>query len=640
MIYIDKTFVSRNSKPYLISEIGLNHNGDFNEAINLINDSHSANCDAVKFQIRSKSFFKSKIEKMEIGQQYVYEYVKNTYLTYEEYSKLFKYAKKLNLDLIVSCWDVESLYFAKEVGIKTIKIASADLTNRLLIEKILSLFENIIISTGMSTQDELEKSISYILEKCKSLCILHCSSAYPAPISTLNLNFISRLRKSYPDLVIGYSGHELEYHVCLIAQALGANVFEKHITRNKSSRGNDHKVSLLKEEMLNLTKMLSDGYQSLGNSENRLIQAGEKMNRVSLAKSLCLQEDKKRGEFIKLNDLNFTHGGKGISPNNYEMILDKKLIRDKLSGEILEFSDFTEFYKKESLNLSPIKNCDLGIPVRYHDAKILHEELETTFLEFHLSYKDIDIPLDEIKNIFQDLNFPADHTFHSPDFYSNDLIFDPLNEDSEISNQSDIEYRRFLDHISIIRNFYLKKSCNKTKIITSFSCATLRKLITREDKQIKYQKLKEYIQKINTCYPELEILPQTLPVNAWYLGGRRYVNIFADPREIYEYCNQSNLRICLDTAHTIMACNFFKLNSEEWLSKLLKYADHVHLVDAKGEMDEGLNFGEGDLNLSKFSSEMTLYHKLSYIPEVWQGHHNLGEGFKEAIKKIESLLLK
>ena len=639
-MFIDKTFVSRNTKPYLISEIGLNHNGNFNEAINLIEDSHYANCNAVKFQIRSKSFFKAKVEKMEIGQQYVYEYVKNTYLTFEEYSKLFEYAKKLNLDVIVSCWDIESLYFSKEVGIKTIKIASADLTNRLLIDKIINLFENIIMSTGMSTQEEIEKSISYIFDKCKNLCILHCSSTYPAPINTLNLSFISRLKLIYPDLVIGYSGHELEYHVCLVAQALGANVFEKHLTRNKLSTGNDHKVSLLKEEMLNLRNMLFDGYQSLGNSENRLIQAGEKMNRVSLAKSLCFNEDKKKGDLIKLKDLTFIHGGKGISPDKYELILDKKLSRDKSSGEILEFIDFEDFYTKEYLNLSPIKNCDLGIPVRYHDAKLLHKEIEASFLEFHLSYKDIDVSIDEIKKIFKNLNFAADHTFHAPDFYCNDLIFDPFNDNLEIRKQSDIEFRRFLDHISIVRNFYLKKNSKKTKIITSFSCAKLSKIISLEDKQIKYKKLKAYIQDINTCYPELNILPQTLPVNAWYLGGRRFVNIFADPREIYEFCNQSNLKICLDTAHTIMACNFYELNSEEWLTKLLEFADHVHLVDAKGEMDEGLNFGDGELNLPKFSNEMSLHNKLSYIPEIWQGHHNLGEGFKEAIKRIESLLSK
>ena len=117
-MHIDETFVSKNSKPYLISEIGLNHNGDFNEAINLINDSHYAKCNAVKFQIRSLSFFKAKVEKMEIGQQYVYEYVKNTYLTFEEYAKLFKYAKDQNLDVLVSCWDIESLYLRKKLVLK------------------------------------------------------------------------------------------------------------------------------------------------------------------------------------------------------------------------------------------------------------------------------------------------------------------------------------------------------------------------------------------------------------------------------------------------------------------------------------------------------------------------------------------
>ena len=181
-----------------------------------------------------------------------------------------------------------------------------------------------------------------------------------------------------------------------------------------------------------------------------------------------------------------------------------------MAGEILEFIDFEEFYNKEDLNLSPIKNCILGIPVRYHDAKILHNEIETSFLEFHLSYKDIDISIDEIKKIFQNLNFAADHTFHAPDFYSNDLIFDPFNENLEIRKQSDIEFRRFLDHISMVRNLYSQKSINKTKIITSFSCASLNKLVSPK-KKIKYKMLNEYIQEINKSYPELNILPQTLP---------------------------------------------------------------------------------------------------------------------------------
>ena len=274
-MYIDKTLIRKDSKPYVISEIGLNHNGIYEEAIRLIEDSKYAGCKAVKFQIRSESFFDSNIQTLEIGQQYVYEYVKATYLNYEQYSKLINFSRSLELDVLVSCWDLKSLNFAKENGIKTLKIASADLTNELLLSNSLELFDNLIMSTGMSTQKEIESSVDFILKKCKNLCILHCSSTYPAPINTLNLKYISRLSNIYPKLIIGYSGHELEYHVCLNAQSCGAIVFEKHITRDKEAIGNDHKVSLLKDEMQNLVKMLNDGFQSI-NADDRVVQPGEK----------------------------------------------------------------------------------------------------------------------------------------------------------------------------------------------------------------------------------------------------------------------------------------------------------------------------------------------------------------------------
>ena len=87
-----------------------------------------------------------------------------------------------------------------------------------------------------------------------------------------------------------------------------------------------------------------------------------------------------------------------------------------------------------------------------------------------------------------------------------------------------------------------------------------------------------------------------------------------------------------------MACNFYELDSSYWLSKLIKFSNHIHLVDAKGDMDEGLNFGDGELNLLNFTKEMRKIGNLSYIPEIWQGHHNRGEGFKKAINKVNDLI--
>lgn len=636
MIQIDKTIINTKSPPYIISEIGLNHNGDIEEAKKLIDDSKDSGCNAVKFQLRSKSFFSGDIHSMEIGQQYVYEYIKETYLNYEEYKLLFEYTKSIELDLIVSCWDIESLIFAHKYGIKTLKIASADLTNKLLIDKSLKLFKNIIMSTGMSSESEIEDSIKLIKnKKGTNLCLLHCSSTYPAPVNTLNLNYISKLKKKYGNLLVGYSGHELEYEVCLAAQALGAVVFEKHLTRDKNHKGNDHKVSLLKDEMRNLVKMLNNSYLSLGNESDRVVQPGEKMNRVSLGKSLSLNRNFSCGEKVTISNIDFSYGGNGIPPNQFEKIIDKKLNKNKLKGELLELTDFDEFYKKNFLKISPINNCFLGIPVRYHDARFLHNEILPDFLEFHLSYKDIEKPISEIEVLIENIETNIDNTFHAPDFYRDDLIFDPINSNSDISQKSDEEFRSFLNHIQEVLKILPNKK--NTKVITSFSSSNLENIYEKKEKDILYEKLNLYLEEINQDYPNLNILPQTLPVNAWYLGGRRLVNIFANPIEIISFCSNYKKQICLDTAHTIMSCNYYELEIEEYLFKLIKYTDHIHLVDAKGDSDEGLSFGCGDLNLKSFINKLKEFDRMTYIPEIWQGHHNRGQGFKDAIDILSKI---
>ena len=624
-------------KPYIISEIGLNHNGSKEEAFRLIDATKESGCNAAKFQIRSNACINSDISNLEIGQQYVQEYIKSTFLSFSEYKDLFEYTRKIDLDLIVSCWDIESLIFANENDIETLKIASADLTNILMIDSSFKFFDNFIMSTGMSTQSEILNSVKNFKKHNKNLCLLHCQSAYPAPVNTLNLNYLLNLKELFPDLTFGYSGHELEYYICLTALGLGATVFEKHITLDKDAKGNDHIVSLYPKEMKELCNMLKNAFESLGLKDDRVIQPGEKANRISLGKSLTVNKSLNAGDKLNKEDLDFTYGGKGLTPDKYLSIVNKKILISKNPGELIESCDFEKYDKEFTINSQPIKNCTIGIPVRYHDAELLYKEIKPDFLEFHLSYKDIDYPIEKIEKLFDKLPTNLLHTFHAPDFYKNDLIFDPFSSNSDISTQSITEFERFLEHVNNILEKSLINDSRKILIVTSFSSATLKNFYDKNQRKIIYERLYKYLKKIEIKFPKLKVLPQTLPVNAWYLGGRRLVNIFAHPQEIIDFCETYNIEICLDTAHTIMSSNFYALNPNEYLKKLLPYAEHIHLVDAKGDSDEGLLFGEGDLNLEQITKEMSKVGNFSYIPEIWQGHHNKGEGFKNAIQTLLDL---
>ncbi len=636
---MQKSFFDHLNKPYMISEIGLNHNGSIDEAYRLIDATKESGCNAAKFQIRSASFLNSDISKMEIGQQYVQEYIKSTYLGYADYSKLFEYTRKIGLDLIVSCWDIDSLSFAKEQKIEILKIASADLTNSLMIETSFKYFDNFIMSTGMSTHSEIITSVNSFIINNKNLCLLHCQSSYPAPVETINLNYISRLKEIFPKLIVGYSGHELEFYICLTALGAGALVFEKHLTLNKNAKGNDHVVSLYPNEMKELCNMLKNCYASLGTKNDRDIQPGEKANRISLAKSLIVNKAINKGGKLKKIDLDFTYGGKGLTPNKYKSIINRSLNKSKKKGEVIENCDIEKDRELFKIYKCPIPNCSLGIPVRYHDAKILYQEIKPDFLEFHLSYRDIDYPVEKIKTLIKEVPSNLPHTFHAPDFYSNDLIFDPLSDNLEIKKKSILEFENFLKHVNKLLENSLISTFEKIPVITSFSCATLKHFYDEEKKKYLYNELSNFLISMGNKFPKFKILPQTLPVNAWYLGGRRIVNIFADPREILNFCENNDFQICLDTAHTIMSSNFYDLKPNKYIEKLLPYSEHVHLVDAKGDSDEGLNFGEGDLDLELIANLISDKGGISYIPEIWQGHHNLGEGFKNAIKKLCELNL-
>ena len=171
MSFKKKGFFDNLKEPYIISEIGLNHNGSKEEAYKLIDASKEAGCNAAKFQIRSNSCINKDISEMEIGQQYVQEYIKSTFISYSDYQDLFEHTRKIGLDLIVSCWDIESLIFAKENNIEILKIASADLTNKLMIESSFKYFDNFIMSTGMSTQLEIVNSVKNFSDFDKNLCL-------------------------------------------------------------------------------------------------------------------------------------------------------------------------------------------------------------------------------------------------------------------------------------------------------------------------------------------------------------------------------------------------------------------------------------------------------------------------------------
>ena len=268
-------------KPFLIGEIGINHNGSIKIAKKLIDLAKDSGFDAVKFQKRNPSIstpnnYKHITRSTPWGEMTYLDYKKKIEFGSKEFNLINSYCKKKKIIWFASAWDIDSQKFLKKYNLRYNKIASAMLTNLVLLKVVAKERKLTFISTGMSTLKDISKAISiFRKEKCKFI-LFHCVSTYPCPIEKLNLNTIISLQKKFK-CEVGYSGHESDVSPSLIAYFLGANYIERHITLDRSMWGTDQAASLSETGMKNLKKILHKTPKVLGDGIKRISTEDKKM---------------------------------------------------------------------------------------------------------------------------------------------------------------------------------------------------------------------------------------------------------------------------------------------------------------------------------------------------------------------------
>jgi sialic acid synthase SpsE len=261
---------------YVIAEIGINHNGDIDIAKKLMDVAASAGCDAVKFQKRTPELCvpeeqKSQIRETPWGTMTYLEYKERTEFGQSEYQQIDAYAKKLGIHWFASPWDLPSVDFLITFDPVCIKVASASLTDDALLMKLVASKVPLIISTGMSTMEEIEHAVGVV--KSSQFALAHATSTYPCQPSELNLRMISTLNKKF-GVPVGYSGHETGLATTLAAVAMGATFIERHITLDRAMWGTDHSASVeptgldrLVRDIRNIELSLGDGVKRVFDSE-------------------------------------------------------------------------------------------------------------------------------------------------------------------------------------------------------------------------------------------------------------------------------------------------------------------------------------------------------------------------------------
>ncbi|MDD5687491.1 MAG: N-acetylneuraminate synthase family protein [Elusimicrobia bacterium] len=262
---------------YLIAEVGINHNGDMQIAKKLIDASFACSWNCVKFQKRNPDVCVPEHQKNVIRET---PWGKMTYLEYrykvefgkKEYDYIDKYCKEKPIQWTASVWDLDSLNFIKQYDVPFIKIPSAKITDLELLEAAAKISVPIIISTGMSTLEEIDKAVDILRKNTAGFALMHTNSSYPAKIEELNLNCIKTLKEKYK-CEIGYSGHEYGLEPTVFAAALGTKIIERHVTIDRTLWGTDQSASVEPMGMDMLCKRIRDINLILGDGVKRIMES-------------------------------------------------------------------------------------------------------------------------------------------------------------------------------------------------------------------------------------------------------------------------------------------------------------------------------------------------------------------------------
>lgn len=326
-------------KPYFVAEVNSSHNGNVEVAKQMIVAAVEAGCDCVKFQswsaesLYSASYYKDN----PIAKRIVSKFS----LTAEQLKEMAAFAREHGIDFSstpYSCPEVD--YLIDECRAPFVKIASMDLNNLKYLRYIAKKNVPIVLSTGMSTMDEIRKAVKTIEEEGnKQICLLHCISIYPPEFETIHLNNIIGLREEFPDYPIGFSDHSHGVEMAVAATTLGAALIEKHLTLDSKKIGMDNQMATEPEEMAQMVRCCINTQIALGNKE-RVVRQAELEQMEKMRRSIILSKDQPAGHVLTIDDLDAKRPGTGIPADELDLLVGKKLIKDVKADYLLEREDY------------------------------------------------------------------------------------------------------------------------------------------------------------------------------------------------------------------------------------------------------------------------------------------------------------
>lgn len=338
------------NRTIIIAEAGVNHNGDIEIAKRLIDVAVEAKVDFIKFQsFIAEKLVSPKAKKADYQHKNIgdnddsqFNMLKRLELSHENHLVLMKYCSEKKIKFLSTAFDIEGLHYLNHLDLPLYKVPSGEITNYPYLKTIAQFGKPVILSTGMSTEDEIRDAINIFLEfglTKELITVLHCNTEYPTPMKDVNLNAMISIRNMF-QVKVGYSDHTLGIEIPIAAVALGATVIEKHFTLDRNLPGPDHIASLEPNELISMVNGIrnielainGDGIKKPANSELK--------NILITRKSIHVNKFLPKGHIICENDIIALRPGDGISPMAWNQIIGKTLIVEKQQFDKLQHSDF------------------------------------------------------------------------------------------------------------------------------------------------------------------------------------------------------------------------------------------------------------------------------------------------------------
>jgi sialic acid synthase len=332
-IQLDTVLVSDETPPFIIAEVGHNHQGNLEIALDHIRAASEAGATSVKFQKRNnKELFTPSMYNEPYNSENSFGRTYGLHrdaleFNAEQYAICIEEARLQNITFFATAFDFSSADFLNSLNVPIYKVASGDLQNLPLLTYIAKIGKPMIISTGGSNFEMIDAAVKTIRKIHNNFAILQCTASYPARYEQLNLRVIEKLRIRYPENVIGYSGHDNGIAMSVAAYTLGARIIEKHFTLNRTLKGTDHAFSLEPLGMKKMVRDLNRLHFALGDGE-KVIYENEKAPLRKMGKMIVAAQDLRAGSTLTAGDLDFRSPAEGLSPGLSDQVIGRTLKED------------------------------------------------------------------------------------------------------------------------------------------------------------------------------------------------------------------------------------------------------------------------------------------------------------------------